>query len=379
MNIRSTSIRKNHDLLIWLGTLTLVAFALLFPMRGETAARLKDIASVKGVRENILIGYGLVVGLKGTGDSSSEVTAGSLARLFGKLGLDVQQNAGVRSKNAAAVIVTSKLPAFAKAGIPIDVTVSSIGDASSLEGGVLLVTPLRGGDQNVYAVAQGSVTLGALVDGNSKQFPTVGRVISGATIEKDIDTNFAAKKSFRLSLANPDFTTSTRIVALINQELGGKYASARDSATLDVVVPFNYEGNTVELLSRLENIKVNIDNKSKVVLNEKTGTIVMGDKVGISAVAIAHGDLSIEVKETPAAPAAQPEGENIDPLARVPANAAPAEGASHRERVVQLKKGANVTDLVRVLNSLGVTPKDMSAIFQTLKQTGALQAELEIL
>jgi flagellar P-ring protein precursor FlgI len=203
-------------------------------------ARLKDIAAVKGVRENILIGYGVVVGLKGTGDSSADVTARSLGKLFSKLGLDVNKNEKINSKNAAAVIVTAKLPPFARSGVQIDITVSSIGDAASLEGGVLLVTPLRAGDQQIYAVAQGPVTLGMLADGKAT-FPTVGRIVSGATIEKDVDTNFSGKKSFRLSLNNPDFTTATRLVTLVNAELGGKFASARDSATIDVVVPFNYD------------------------------------------------------------------------------------------------------------------------------------------
>lgn len=315
-------------------------------------ARLKDIASVKGVRENILIGYGLVVGLKGTGDSSTDVTAKSLGKLFGKLGLDVEKNAAVKSKNAAAVIVTAKLPAFARSGNPIDVTVSSIGDASSLEGGMLLVTPLRAGDQQVYAVAQGAVTLGGLTDGSNKgAFPTVGRVVNGAMIEKDVDTNFATKKNFRLSLHNPDFTTAARLVALVNAELGGKFASARDSATVDLVVPFNYDGNTVELMSRIENIRVVIDQKAKVVLNERTGTVVMGDKVSIAPVAISHGELSIQVKEN----------------------------AGKDSRILDMRNTATVSDLVKLLNSLGVQPKDMTAIFQTIKQTGALQAELEIL
>ncbi len=317
-------------------------------------ARLKDIATIKGVRENILIGYGLVVGLKGTGDSSADVTAKSLGRLFGKLGLDVEKNASIKSKNAAAVIVTAKLPPFARAGNPIDITVSSIGDASSLEGGMLLVTPLRAGDQQVYAVAQGLITLGALTDGSSKGvFPTVGRVVSGAMVEKDIDTNFSQKKTFRLSLINPDFTTAARLVALVNAELGGKFASARDSATIDVVVPFNYDGNTVELLARIENMRVVIDQKAKVVLNERTGTVVMGDKVTISPVAISHGDLSIQVKGA-------------------------AKGSSG-ERVYDLRGGATVSDLVKLLNTLGVQPKDLSAIFQTIKQTGALQADLEFM
>ncbi len=333
--------------------LAIVAILVSWPRSSEGAARLKDIATVKGVRENILIGYGIVVGLRGSGDSSVEVTSQSLGRLFGKLGLDVQGNAAVKSKNAAAVIVTAKLPAFARVGNPIDVTVSSIGDASSLEGGMLLVTPLRAGDQNVYAVAQGSVSIGGIADGTSKNFPTVGRVVDGATIEKDIDINFAGKKNFRLSLHHPDFTTAARVVALINGELGGKFASARDSATIDVVVPFNYNGNSVELLAVLENVQVNIDSKAKVVLNERTGTVVMGEHIQLSPVAIAHGDLAIEVKG--AAKGAKP------------------------ERLADFKGGSNVSDLVKALNALGVQPKDLTAIFQTLKQVGALQAELEIL
>ncbi len=312
-------------------------------------ARLKDIATVKGVRENILIGYGVVVGLKGTGDSSADVTARSLGKLFSKLGLVVAKNEKINSKNAAAVIVTAKLPPFARSGVQIDITVSSIGDATSLEGGVLLVTPLRAGDQQTYAVAQGPVTLGSIADGKST-FPTVGRIVSGAMIEKDVDTNFAGKKSFRLSLNNPDFTTAARLVSLVNAELGGKFASARDSATVDVVVPFNYDGNTVELMARIENVRIVVDSKAKVVLNERTGTVVMGDRVSITPVSIAHGELAIQVKGN--------------------------KGGG--DRLFELK-GATVSDLVKLLNTLGVQPKDLTAIFQTIKATGALQAELELL
>lgn len=330
----------------------LIMIAILAIPRQSFAARLKDIATVKGVRENILIGYGIIVGLKGTGDSSADITGQSLSRLFGKLGLDVQGNAAIKSKNAAAVIVTAKLPPFARVGNSIDVTVSSIGDSTSLEGGTLLVTPLRAGDQNVYAVAQGPVSIGSVADGTTKNFPTVGRVVSGASIEKDLDTNFAGKKNFRLSLHNSDFTTAARVVALINGELGGKFATARDSGTIDVVVPFHYEGNSVELLAALENIQVNVDSRAKIVLNERTGTVVMGDRINISPVAISHGDLAIEVKGAPK--------------------------GTKPERVSELK-GTNVSDLIKALNTLGVQPKDLTAIFQTLKQLGVLQADLEIM
>lgn len=348
VRVRTTQARytKLELTTIFLGFLAVI---LLFPRIGN-AARLKDIASVKGVRENILIGYGIVVGLKGTGDSSTDITSQSLTRLFAKLGLDIQNNANVKSKNAAAVIATATLPPFARVGNHLDVTVSSIGDAASLEGGMLLVTPLRAGDQNVYAVAQGPVSIGSLVDGASKNFPTMGRVVSGATIEKDIDSNFAGKKNFRLALHNPDFTTAARVVGMINGELGGKFASARDSDTIDVVVPFHYEGNSVELLALIENININVDSRARVVLNERTGTVVMGDHVHILPVAISHGDLAIEIKG--AAKGTKP------------------------ERVSELKSGATVSDLVKALNTLGVHPKDLTAIFQSLKETGALQAEL---
>jgi flagellar P-ring protein precursor FlgI len=351
------SVRKSiWHLAAFAGTLG----AILLAPRFSEAARLKDIATVKGVRENILIGYGIVVGLKGTGDSSADITSQSLTRLFGKLGLDVQGTAAIKSKNAAAVIVTANLPPFARVGNQIDVTVSSIGDSSSLEGGILLVTPLRAGDQSVYAVAQGAISIGSIADGTTKNFPTVGRVVAGASIEKDVDQNFAAKKNFRLSLHNPDFTTAARVVAIINGELGGKFASARDSGTIDVVVPFNYEGNSVQLLATLENVNVNVDSRAKVVLNERTGTVVMGEHISITPVAIAHGDLAIEIKGAAAAGGTA--------------------AKSKYERVAELKSsGASVSDLVKALNALGVQPKDLTAIFQTLKEVGALQAELEIM
>lgn len=348
----NTELKRSADMRKLLTKILL--FSLVFST-GAEAARLKDIAEVKGVRENILIGYGIVVGLKGTGDSSAEITSQSLGRLFDKLGLEVKNSAGIKSKNAAAVIVTSTLPAFARAGNKIDVTVSSIGDAGSLEGGQLLVAPLRAGDQNIYAVAQGPVSIGSVADGTTKNFPTVGRVVMGASIEKDVNTNFSSKRSLRLTLHSPDFTTSARLAVLINGELGGKYATARDSATIDLVVPFNYEGNSVEFMAAIENINVNVDTKAKVVLNERTGTVVMGEKITISPVAIAHGDLTIQVGGGGAA------------------------SASKGGHVAELKSNSSVSDLVKALNTLGVQPKDLTAIFQTLKSMGALQAELEIL
>lgn len=331
---------------------------LLIAALGSTAAyaaRVKDIAAVKGVRENLLIGYGLVVGLKGSGDSGTDITSKSMIRLFEKMGIQ-SASQDFKSKNVAAVIVTAKLPPFSRAGTKMDVTVSSIGDAGSLEGGTLLVTPLRAGDQNVYAVAQGPVSLGGLTDGGgggggkSVSFPTTARVPNGGLIEREIEGNFTQKKTFVLSLNNPDFTTAARLSKVINAELGGKYAIARDSGTLDVIAPFNYDGSGVELIATIENLEVTPDSKAKVILNERTGTVVIGENVRIDNIAIAHGDLQIEV--------------------------AGPKGPKERVGIIQ---GATIKDIVKALNTLGASPRDVTAIFQALRAAGALQAELEVL
>lgn len=318
------------------------------------AARLKDIASIRGVRENQLIGYGIVVGLKGTGDGKSEFTGKSLARMLDKLGvkLDTPQ---VESKNVAAVIVTATLPAFAKAGNPVDITVSALGDSSSLEGGTLLQTPLRAANEQVYAVAQGAVTIGGA---GKDAFTTVGRIPNGAIVEKDLTADFSARKMFRLTLTNPDFVTAARTVLTINKELGGLYASAKDAGTIDLVTPFSYEGKGVELLATIETIEVNPDSKAKVVINEKTGTVVIGERVKISKVAIAHGNLSVKVGGKTSKDKGSPETE---------------------EKVAVLDSGVSVGDLVQALNKLGVTPKDLIALLQSIKAAGALHGELEIL
>jgi flagellar P-ring protein FlgI len=330
-----------------------IAWILLFSLTAE-AARLKDLANIKGVRDNILIGYGLVVGLKGTGDTKAEVTSQTLGRLFSKMGLE--SAGGFKSKNAAAVIVTAKLPPFARSGNQLDVTVSSVGDASSLEGGVLLVTPLRAGDQNVYAVAQGALSLGGPAEGVAKGINTHARVVAGATVERDLELHFLDKKHFQLGLRQADFTTSSRIAELINGELSGMYATARDSGTIDVVVPAVFQGRAVELVALLENLPVVSEQKARVVLNERTGTVAMGADVRLLPVALSHGDLAIEIKQN---------GKVVQ-----------------SERVVELVKtneGASISDLVKALNVLGVAPKDLSAIFQALREVGALQAELELL
>lgn len=317
------------------------------------AARLKDIVRVKGVRDNMLIGYGLVVGLKGTGDSSADVTGKALLRMFSKMGLNIETE--VKSKNVASVVVTANLPAFARAGQKFDVNVSSVGDAASLEGGTLLITPLRAGDQQVYAVSQGSVSLGSVADGTSKVFSTAGRVPMGAIVEKELPGEFANKKSLRLNLDEPDFTTIARVSKVINTQLGGKYATPADSSTIDLIVPFNYDGNAVELMAVLENLTVDTDARAKVVINERTGTVVAGGKVRIKNVALTHGDLSIQVGGT------------------LGAKKGPG------KKIVEIPNTTSVAELANVLNEMGASAKDLTAIFQALKQAGAIEGELEIL
>lgn len=314
------------------------------------AARLKDIASIRGVRENQLIGYGIVVGLKGTGDGKAEFTGKSMARMLDKLGVKLDQQQ-VESKNVAAVIVTGSLPAFGKAGNPMDITVSSLGDASSLEGGTLLQTPLRAANEQVYAVAQGTVSIG----GNGKEaFTTVGRIPNGAIIERDVTSDFATRKMFRLTLHNPDFITAARTALQINRELGGQYAAAKDGGTIDIVTPPAFDGKGVELLATIEAVEINPDNKAKVVINEKTGTVVIGERVKISKIAIAHGTLSVKVQGKTAKDTVE-------------------------EKVTVIDSGVSVGDLVQALNKLGVSPKDLISLLQSIKAAGALHGDLEIL
>lgn len=335
--------------------LIILSIAVVLAAVTVEASRLKDIANIKGVRENQLVGYGLVVGLKGSGDGKTEFTTKSVIRMLEAVGVKVE-NKELTSKNVAAVLVTATLPPFARAGNKLDVTVNSVGDASSLEGGTLIQTPLRAANQQVYAVAQGTVLLGAGEGG--KNHSTVGRVPNGAMIERDLEVEFSDKKLFRLMLHSPDFTTAARVVRVINTDLGGKYASAKDSGTVDVVVPFRYEGNVVELMALIESLEVEPDTQARVVINEKTGTVVIGDRVRISKVAISHGNLSVQVGGTKA----------------------PGKGQDQNaERVAIVDGETNVGELVKAFNSLGVSPKDLITILQNIKAAGALHGDLDIL
>ena len=354
------------------------------------ASRLKEISSIKGVRENQLIGYGLVVGLKGSGDSKREFTSLSMTQMLRQMGVDVK--ADTDSKNIAAVIVTAVLPPFSRVGNHLDVTVSSIGDAKSLQGGTLLMTPLRGPDKNVYAVAQGPMSVGGFAESgggssSSKNHPTVGMIPNGAMIEKEVLVDFSNRNAIRLALHHSDFTTAARVAKTINQELGGIYARARDSGTIDVVVPYDYEGGVVELVAAIERLPVETDNAAKIVINERTGTIVVGDAVRVDTVAIAHGNLTLEIKTTDTTKTTETAAQEN------PKSIAASEAMKTTENVkettlkvnepgdklLQVPSGATLGDVVRGLNALGVTPRDLIGILQALKVQGALRAELEIL
>jgi len=329
-------------------TLLLLSALLFSSASFAKAARLKDLVTVKGVRENPIIGYGLVIGLNGTGDGGGEITNTSMKRMFQKLGLNPQNE--ISSKNVAAVIVTSKLPAFARVGQKLDITVSSIGDASSLAGGTLLVTPLKGGDGNIYAVANGSISIGGLKAGS--KFSTTGLIPNGASVEREVNVDFDKKKSLRLSLKAPDFTTAARIEKTINKELGGKYATSKDATTVDLIVPIHYQRKVVQLMAIIENFRVHSDGASKIVINERTGTIVAGGNITLKPVAISHGDLSIEVEGG---------GEEAKP-----------------NTLYYIDKKTTLNDLVKSLNAFGATPEDLISIFQALKKNGALIGDIEL-
>lgn len=320
-----------------------------------SASKLKDLVTVKGVRENPIIGYGLVIGLNGTGDSGGEITNTSLKRMFQKLGLNPQNE--VSSKNVAAVIVTTKMQAFSRIGQKLDVNVSSIGDAASLAGGTLLVTPLKGGDGNIYAVASGQISIGGLTAG--AKFATSAVVPGGATVEKEIELNFDKKKSIRLSLKNPDFTTSARVERTLNEELGGKYAISRDATTVDLIIPMHYQRKVVQLMAIIENFDVVQDVKAKIVINERTGTVVAGGNIMLRPAAISHGDLTIQIGEKEGGGGKEEEG-------------AP-------KRLYFMDKKAKLSEVVKALNALGANPEDLISIFQALKRNGSLIGDIELI
>ncbi len=363
----------------WVAAWLAVAALALEGAAQAPEVRIKDIARLSGVRANQLFGYGLVVGLAGTGDSSGAFfTVQSVANMLNRLGVVVPP-ARLRVRNVAAVMVTAELPPFAREGDRVDVTLSSLGDARSLVGGVLLQTPLQAADGNVYAVAQGPVTVGGAGEqaGGSKaqiNHLTVGRIPGGAIVERALPGSATEVSVVTLVLLQPDFSTATRVAEAVNRALGGSPATAVDASRVDVAVPPDYPGGLAAFVARLESVSVRPDAPARVVVNERTGTVVIGGAVRLLPVVIAHGNLRIEVRAEPQVsqpPPFSPGQTQVVPRTQV--TVTPEPGA-----LVPLPGTNSVQDLARALNALGVTPRDLIAILQALRAAGALQGELVV-
>ncbi|MCW8129567.1 MAG: flagellar basal body P-ring protein FlgI [Planctomycetota bacterium] len=348
------------------------------------SVRIKDLAELQGVRENQLIGNGLVVGLDGTGDKNSNLTNQELANLTTRFGVKISAS-DIKSNNVAAVLVTAQLPPFAKKGAKIDVQISSIGDAKSLQGGILLQCPLVGADGRVYTVAQGAISVGGFSAGSSgaggasvqKNHPLVGRIPGGGLVEREVPSDVAREGMVRMRLRNPDFTTAQRIADSVNKVWAGS-AKALDLSSVEVKIPdkFLAENDLVQFVSQLETINVVPDNIARVVINERTGTIVAGTHVQIAPVAISHGNLYITIKNAPVI--SQPEALSTGG-GTVVTNDQTTRATEESARVIVLQHGPTLGDLAQALNALKVTPRDIIAIFQALKNAGALHAELVIM
>jgi flagellar P-ring protein precursor FlgI len=342
----------------------------------------KELTSIEGVRDNQLIGYGLVVGLAGTGDRRQTVfSAQSLTNMLQRMGVSVSPTA-IQVSNVAAVMITATLPPFGQPGARLDVTAAAIGDAKNLQGGLLLLTPLKGADGQVYAAAQGSVVTGGFVAGASGtrqtvNHPTAGRIPGGAIIERTAPSPIPGPK-VRLQLRQADFTTAARIAAVINGKFGSNgaiVAQAENSGAVTVLTPASYLARPVEFVSEMENLSVETDRLARIVINERTGTITIGKDVKISPIAILHGSLTVQIETSFAVsqPAPMASGET----AVVPQVAVGVK--EEKAKNISLKNGANVDELVRALMAIGSTPRDIIAILQSLKAAGALEAELEVI
>jgi flagellar P-ring protein precursor FlgI len=348
---------------------------------GAGTSRIKDLANIEGIRQNQLIGYGLVVGLNGTGDTLNNIpfTRQSLQAMLERLGVNVR-GATMRTGNVAAVMVTANLPAFGTQGTRIDVTVSALGDSKTLQGGTLLVTPLLGADGNVYAVAQGSLAVaGFVAQGDAAKItrgvPTVGRISNGAIIEREIEFQLNRLNQVRLALRNADFTTAKRIAAAINDFIGSPIAEPIDPSTVQLTLPAKFPQNIVALLTEIEQLQIEPDQLAKVVIDERSGVIVMGRDVRVSTVAVAQGNLTVTVAETPQVSQPQPFSRGRTRV--VPRTQVGVQEDGKKLAVVQ--EGVSLQQLVDGLNALGIGPLDMIAILQAIKAAGAIQAEIEVM
>ncbi len=361
----------------------LMALALLVqPMPAQAvSARIKDIVNIEGVRDNQLIGYGLVVGLNGTGDSlnNSPFTKQSLQAMLERLGVNTRGE-NMRTGNVAAVMVTANLPAFSTQGSRLDVNVASLGDASSLQGGTLLVTPLLGADGEVYAIAQGSVTInGFSAQGDAASIvsgvPTTGRISAGGLIEREIGFVLGAQRTLRLALRNPDFTTSRRIALAINDFIGVPCATPEDQATIRINLPRHFNGNLVDLITDIEQLVVETDLPAKIVIDENSGIIVMGKDVRVSTVAVAQSNLTVTIAESPTVVQPLPfsDGETaVEPRTDLTVD-------ERNSDLALVTESVSIQELVDGLNALGISPRDLIAILQAIKASGALQADIEVM
>lgn len=347
------------------------------------AARLKDMVDIEGVRDNMLVGYGLVVGLNGTGDSltNAPFTGKSLVGMLERLGVNTRGD-NMKTKNVAAVVVTATLPPFSAQGSKIDIAVSTLGDAKSLQGGVLLVTPLLGADGEVYAVAQGTISAGGFTAEGAGQtvtrgVPTSGRIPSGAIVEREVNFRLTDMEQVKLSLKNPDFTTAQRVAEAINTKMATAQAEALDPRTVRLFVPPEHRRTMVAFLTSIEQLQVTPDQIAKVVIDDQAGVIVMGENVRINTVAIAQGNLTIRISEAPqvSQPSPLSQGGSTATVARTSIDV--NEGQDKRMAVLQ--SGVSLHELVQSLNALGVGPRDMITILQSIKAAGALQADLEVI
>ncbi len=362
--------------------LSAVAVTALLVGQCDAASRIKDIADFEGVRENQLIGYGLVVGLQGTGDSLRNVAATrqSLTAMLDRLGVSTR-DLNLNTKNVAAVMVTANLPPFSSQGARIDVTVSALGDAKSLAGGQLLITPLKGVDLQVYAIAQGAIAIGGFSAGGAsgssvtRGVPTVGRISSGALIEQEIHFDLAGQRELKLALRNPDFTTARRMADAINGAIGPGVARASNPGSVVVQRPATFDGDMVDLLTRIESLPIDPDLPAKIIIDETSGVVVMGENVRVSTVAIAQGSLTISVNEQPAVSQPLPFSEGQTTI--VPQSSVTVD--EEKGGLAVVRGGVPLKDLVDGLNALGVSPRDMISILQALKAAGAIQAEIEVM
>ena len=344
-------------------------------------SRIKDLANIEGVRQNQLIGYGLVVGLNGTGDTLNNIpfTKQSLQAMLERMGVNIR-GATIRTGNVAAVMVTGNLPAFATQGTRMDVTVSAMGDAKNLQGGTLLVTPLLGADGNVYAVAQGSLAIGGFqAEGDAAKItrgvPTVGRIANGAIVEREIEFALNRMPNARLALRNADFTTAKRIAAAINDYLGSKTAEPIDPSTVQLSIPKEFKGNVVALLTEIEQLQIEPDLAAKIIIDERSGIIVMGRDVRVATVAVAQGNLTVTISESPQV--SQP-----NPLSRGRTTVTPNSRIGVTEdgkKLAVVKDGVSLQQLVDGLNALGIGPRDLIGILQAIKAAGAIQADIEVM